>query len=168
MGNVPSSVMYAIVTTIIVCIVFALFLYSAKQQPELQEAGLAKQEQMNQVNDTSDYLQYAGSTMKGDAVKAVIKGARKSDLILKIHTGSSIVVFNCAANKYGYRLSDDDKSKDVLLPPFSNTNFNEAYQKIGDPRDKNWYMSPTAKYSCEVIQDTSGVVTELDFAKQGG
>lgn len=163
MGNVPSSVLYAIFTTILVCLVFALFLYAVRQQPELQKAGDAKQEQMNQVNSSDDYLQYAGSTMRGDEVRTVIKGLRKTNLIARINTGSSIVVFNCDAKTYGYRLSDASGSEGTYKE--QTNNFNEAWQNTGNIQKKYWYVEPLGTYTCTVIQDTSGAVTEIDFTK---
>lgn len=160
MGEIPSSAMIAIISTIIAVIIFTSFIYVFKSQDSIDNAKQSKVNQMDKVTLSDDYLQYAGSTLTGEKVKAVIKSSRREDLRIYVQFATdSYIVFEFQDGSGNYYLKASDSMYD------STASFNDAYQWTSDYTKSGWYINPVDDYSCEVHQSSSGEVTELYFLK---
>lgn len=147
MDNVPSSAILAIVAIVAACLLGAFIFTTVQSQREAGNSAVTKTEKMNASLDESTYTQYDGATVTGSQVLAAIKALKGNQITIIVQVSETVspLTFD----------EQNDKMYSVNL-------------KDAKDKSKECYITPSAKFTGEIVRSDNGSIVAIKFTRVAG
>lgn len=165
MSESTSNFIVIVISTIIACFLITSFLYVFNARYKVNNAKETAQAQMDISNQNKDLIQYAGSTISGEKLVALLKECDGTDATIKLrHKDATDAYMIFTFSKVGTQSFQNGSETKTVFYESGNKN---SVSALIEKADSRWYISPFIKFYCNADTDpTTGIITGLTFVEQ--